>query len=1197
MSRPTCVTHASQSDRAQTPATEISGDAIPLRYRCTTPYYDLVVLTSPARIEQLAIDPAGRGEHRGVVNNFGPRGSSIVAAYGASMILKEDHASDAGRPQRVRSGPGRLVLEGIPVGSRGLFADWTFLFDERTFDMVIDWQALAPQSDLWEAGWKLDGIARHIGDADAGDLPLSDRGPFAARGDARLLWWEDDPRYAHTLVTAFAPGSADRGDGITVAPNIRRPVTWGGWYTIKTPGGSSLPAGTLRGGRWRVGASAKALDLAYGAALSREVAGGPPAIPAAASAPLPSDSRAAIAWAQKNLPSRGDAKAGGPVLQAADRSWLLTDGERLAAFVPVGGRELRLRIFVGVEEGWQLSLTNGPTWRAVSVEPDGAATALRVCAEGLGQDGMVKTTTDEIWSMPSRPGRIHVESTDTPVAGSRAHPLHTFLVYAEGRNKHEIGGYDVLASPHLRPQADLVIGQHAMRSPVLAVQKGRAAVALVPDLLFHRQHGCYGPEHAPTHFGLCMDFDVANRLIDAPLLGFGWRQMAWVYLDVGVEQGGYYCRDLGETAPAQPVRVAFDLILRADAPERSIVGETQRFLWEQIGHRYFAQSALPQTQPADQAFDEAWTYWEAMYQSATVGAKEVGGVRSDADAPPNLTFSAWFNALRSSYAIYARGRGRIDGRLMQQGRATLDLLLSAPRKDGAFPTIARFTPRGVDWSGSHANFANQMPWGPTTYHTMDMSWVAYTMLRWLQDLDADAEALAFARDYGDFLLNHQLPTGAIPSWLRMADLAVDPHLRESAQTSASALFLAELAWVTRDPRYRRAAIAAGRFLVEECVLAQRWDDFEVYFSNSPKSEGASDPISGQSAQDTLSMHFAAAALLRLFQLSGERIWLEAGEQTLATMLQYQAVWPPSFLSVYAYGGFSVQNTDQEWLDARQSQLATTLLDYARETGRADYAERGIAALRSGYATMMSPSAEVINPRFFASLPRGWGNENYAHSAYDTVTRSVPSPAYDWGVGSAAAGYAEARIRFGDVWVDARHGRAFGIDDTSVRSFAFGSDWLSLEITSPGAGRAVTLKANGFRPGPVRLRVNGGSDQIHSAENLEAGVTVSTCAALRLVHNPARSGPALAGEPFHVELRVLFDRPAEGAKVRYRRSCGEWAASALHSGDGRTWRGTLPAAEMIKGQPLNYTFEAHAAGQIGTAPEVDPEAVPFVQMPT
>src|SRR4029077_1743486 len=141
-----------------------------------------------------------------------------------------------------------------------------------------------------------------------------------------------------------------------------------------------------------------------------------------------------------------------------------------------------------------------------------------------------------------------------------------------------------------------------------------------------------------------------------------------------------------------------------------------------------------------------------------------------------------------------------------------DLLLSARRTEGAFPTIARFTTGGIEWIGSHINFANQMPWGAASYHTMDMSWVAYTVLRWIQDLDADDRALAFARAYGDFLLQHTLPNGAVPSWFDGDDLAIDPHLRESAQTSASALFLAELAWVTRAEKYERAAVAAGRFL-------------------------------------------------------------------------------------------------------------------------------------------------------------------------------------------------------------------------------------------------------------------------------------------------------------------------------------------------------------------------------------------------
>src|SRR5438045_218416 len=93
-----------------------SVDSIKRSYRHATPYYEVVVLTSPARIERLAVDPSGRDQHFGVVNGFGPKGSAPFASYGSFINWHEDHCFEAGRPQRVLESEHALRLEGIPVG-------------------------------------------------------------------------------------------------------------------------------------------------------------------------------------------------------------------------------------------------------------------------------------------------------------------------------------------------------------------------------------------------------------------------------------------------------------------------------------------------------------------------------------------------------------------------------------------------------------------------------------------------------------------------------------------------------------------------------------------------------------------------------------------------------------------------------------------------------------------------------------------------------------------------------------------------------------------------------------------------------------------------------------------------------------------------------------------------------------------------
>jgi len=1162
------------------------------RYRHRTPFYEVIISTSPARIHNLRVDPAGLGRYLGVINNFGPKGSAPFASYGSRLKWHEDRCFEAGRPARVRKGPDSLRLEAIPVGPFGLQVSWDFRFGEEEFLMEFTWTAACDQHGLWEAGWKLDGIARHMADPAAIDAAPGFRGPYRGLTRGWLAWWEDDPRYQHCLVAALVPGSADRGDAVYLEVSRDRPVSWGAWLMISRPGGVDLPQGTsLRAGQWRVAASARPADAGFADALA---AGMPQGTPESGSrAPeraVYSDRDAAQEWGSRHAGGLADGHPG--ARRGPDGTWVLTDGSVLAAMVPSGHGKYQARCYVRHGQTWQVALCGAPSRHFTGVSADATGRGLLVQAESADLRGRLRSRSTEHWTLRADPARIHVDSTDVLAAPGAAHSPHSYLAYPDGQSKFDLrDGFATVIGSHLRPRADLVMGQHAMRSPTIGVQHGTAFAALVPDLLVHRQHGAFGIEESPRHFGLFLDLDVADMGVDAAVLSFGWSMTEWTFSLWNVEEG-YFCRALDEPAPQDTVRLAYDLVLAAAAPEQGVIATTQQLLWSQVGHRYFTGSTLPQTQPADTAFDDAWSWGSGRYEERTIDGQHVGAVRVDREFPPDAMFTTWFNSLRSSYGIASHGRDRGDDELLERGHSTLALLLSAPSEHGAFPTIARFGTGTIEWFGGHKNFANQMPWRPSSYNTFDMSWTAYWLLRWHQDLGPEPAAVDFASRYGEFLLRIQLENGAIPSWLRMHDLEVDPHLLESAQTASSLLFLAELAMVTADPRYRDAAERAGRYVAEHHVRQQRWDDFEVYYSNAPKSEGAGDPLTGMSAQDTLSMHLAAAGLHVLAKATGDERWLVPGQQALDQMLQYQAVWPASFLSLYTFGGFSVQNTDQEWNDARQAQIAPTLLDYARATGRLDYAERGIAALRASYATMCTPSAEAINPRYFDYQPRGWANENYAHNPYDAPTTPVPTPHFDWGVGTALAAFAEARNRFGDVWVDLSHHVAHGIDDVTVTDFRASPAELALELESRTAGHEVTVKVEGLRTEQIGLRVNGIARGTVGRDELRAGVRVPTRFRGRLIHNPYRATPAREGADFAVTAAATGGADAETATLVYRVDAGEWLTTEMTRIGGDQLAGTIPGAVITMGSVIEYYLSVQTkAGNI-CAPEIDPEQVPF-----
>ena len=1161
-------------------------------YRHRTGFYEVVIASSPARLLSLKVDPSGCGQYLGIISNFGPKGSAPFASYGSRLKWHEDRCFEAGQARTVVRDHNIYELQSIPVGPHGLELTWRFDFEETEFAMTLTWKARTAQRGLWEAGWKLDSFASNIGHDQGGMWAgRGYGGPFRARGGAWMSWWERDPRYEHTLVAALVPGTADRGDAIYVEVADERPVTWGAWLTISRPGGVALSEGTvIRGGRWRFGASGSGADGQFVDAFvgrQEKVVNH-----ITSTAEVVSDRKAAREWARgyDDKLSHEDRVAS----RCEDGSYILVGGSVMAALVLTEDGTFRARFYVKGDDDWQLVACAMPTKRFLTVELDEPAVGLLITAENADLQGSGVTTSRERWTVERDPPRVHIESVDTVQSARDHHTLHAYVAYPGGRSKFELPeGYDCVAGPHLRPRADLVVGQHTMRSPVAGVQHETTFVALVPDLRFHRKHEMHGTEDGPRHFGLCMDVDVANRLVDGAVISFGWRFMEWAYSLWKVEEG-YFCRALDDAAPKAEVCLAYDLLIRTGASPQGVIGECQRWLWSNVGTRYFRQSTLPQTQPSDAMFDDAWRWGERLYEACEWEGRAVGAIRADREFPPDAMFTSWFNALRTAYGVASFGRYRQDRALEAVGRSTLSLLLSAPNESGAFPTIVRFAPSGLEWFGSHRNFANQMPWGPTSYNTFDMSWTAYWLLRWHQDLGPQPEAVAFAVKYGEFLLRVQDQNGAIPSWLTMADLSPDPHLRQSAQTASSLLFLAELAHVTGMPTFLRAAVTAGEYTVSQHTDRQRWDDFEVFYSNAPKAEGATDPISGMSAQDSLSMHFAAAGLLRLWQLTGQQHWLGDGQRALDQLLQYQAVWPATFLSLYTFGGFSVQNTDQEWNDARQSQIAPTLLEYARATGHAEYAERGIAALRASFATMCTPSAEVINPRYFDYQERGWANENYAHNPYDAPTTPVPTPHFDWGVGSGLAGFAEARNRFGQVWVDLAHRVAYGIDDVSVEVVDGSSGGIGLTVESRSPSHRVRVRIEGAEPEGAELTVNG-VKLLMSPEGGWAELVVPATYRGRIVHNVCRGPVALGGHGVLIEASIDSTVVVRNATLFYRRADCHWQSVELVSADAGQYRASVPSEAVRVGSAIEYYLEMETDGGFVTSPEVDPKEVPFRQV--
>ena len=169
------------------------------------------------------------------------------------------------------------------------------------------------------------------------------------------------------------------------------------------------------------------------------------------------------------------------------------------------------------------------------------------------------------------------------------------------------------------------------------------------------------------------------------------------------------------------------------------------------------------------------------------------------------------------------------------------------------------------------------------------------------------------------------------------------------------------------------------------------------------------------------------------------------------------------------GGFTTQNSDAEWSDARQSQCGNILLDYYRATGRVEYLERGVAALRAQFP--ISPS------------------ENWAHSGYGGKA-GVSS--FHWGSGSGMAGIEIEEEFLRDALVDVASGAAVGVNGLNVTKCEIGAGKIALAIDSsfPWQREPVLVFRNIGSSRDYALTVNGSAVGTYQAAELEKGIAVA-----------------------------------------------------------------------------------------------------------
>jgi len=673
---------------------------------------------------------------------------------------------------------------------------------------------------------------------------------------------------------------------------------------------------------------------------------------------------------------------------------------------------------------------------------------------------------------------IVVKDDTSDAEGLFEYALSIFAFKPRDSSYIKRGWLDFAWIPNLRPLDDQLVGDHVFRSPAVILRQGADAFALVPDLDIIRE--C-------RPLPLVLDLDLKSGVTSEALVAYG-------FADYQVVPHMYYRHDktMVHTLPMGVLKYGFYLYLSAKAGE-DFYKDVNAFLWQRWG-RKFLEDIRPQVLPFAEYAKRAYI---AARREGIWHEYEIEGTRCGGVADPTywgrfgISHQPWICNLRTGYGMYWFGKMMGDGKLKAMGIMTKNLILAAPqRKEGPF--LTRY--KDGEWFGSLVV--------GDVYHTAAMSWTAYWMLRWYEDLEQDGRLLDKAKRYAEFLLKVQNEDGNIPSVFDKNTLEAQPVLYESAQTAISGLFLAELFGITRDKRYLEAAVKAADFIMQNVLPEMKYLDYETHDATGGKTlfvrgslaDMRRGPHTGIYPQNTLSIQWSADMFRRLYELTGENAYREAGERAIAHLCFYQQVWDISFRKAYLFGGFGVQITDAEYNDARQACFAGTLADYYPITGNPEYMERGIAALRASFALMNTPENWANNISHVTSAPLYCSPENCGHGA-DVNPDDFGAggwTSFHWGSGGAAAGAAYVLNRFGGAYIDLERGRGFGIDGCRVGGLEIDGSKIRFELVSAlknlphpyESSFRVRVKFGGLKYPKYEVTVNGQKNSYLKGELLE-----------------------------------------------------------------------------------------------------------------
>lgn len=383
--------------------------------------------------------------------------------------------------------------------------------------------------------------------------------------------------------------------------------------------------------------------------------------------------------------------------------------------------------------------------------------------------------------------------------------------------------------------------------------------------------------------------------------------------------------------------------------------------------------------------------------------------QADWREPQSIWNQAWFSDVRTAYGLYNYGKRSKNKKIISQSKKMIDLALSAPQKDGLFPSVLKKKGDFWIWENSNRGPGN----AKEKYHLADMSWTCLWLLKFYDECDSNLDILNFVYNFSDKLLTYQNERGAFPAWIDTETFDIDNVLKESAETGIHSWLLFKIYRKNKDERYLNAAVSGLKYIEKFILPEGKWEDFELYWSCShewtKKKPGKIDKRSELYNQNTLSMYWTAMAYIEMFKIHPSKATLLILESIVAEISLYQAVWNPPYLPIPVKGGFGVMTSDDEWNDARQSLFSELYFEMYKITGEKNYYNRGLLSLKASFNMMFAPENKEVYEiykkmfPFFDEKDYGFEMENAFHGEH-TLEFLGEFSIFSWGAGGAISAY-------------------------------------------------------------------------------------------------------------------------------------------------------------------------------------------------